>query len=480
MNRRRALLAMAVVVVAFSASLLYLFFPLHSVSVVTPCGERLGPAIVSEFNLPSVHFGAVTKFRLPGDKSPNGIVASPDGSVWFGEQNVPGLAHLYPNGSMIEYAWPVSYSPSTTSIWSVVEWNGRIWASDALGSQIVGLDPTTAMVYAVKLSDVAAFPYTATVAPDGSLWFTELFVSKIGRIDAQCALKEFVVPKNFGGTPTQIWFENPNTGYYVDAGNVTSGLGTLLSFDPNNFSPQPVDGAFNLRAPSSLVSGSDGIWVAQHASSAIAFYDLKTDEWVSFPTSPINYEDTTLPYFVATNSSLVWFNEHYANRIARLDTEHSLLTEYSLSNPPASKITGIDNALTFALAKDRIWFTELTANYVGYVDATYLPDFTISHAGNSSINLKPGGNANVTFTVEGKSQAPITVEFADTEGITGRPQRIMMNATVNEIQSLNGQVTIQVNVTADRTLPEGDYTLLVTFSNGLINQGAYLHVVFQE
>jgi hypothetical protein len=44
-----------------------------------------------------------------------------------------------------------------------------------------------------------------------------------------------------------------------------------------------------------------------------------------------------------------------------------LLTEYSLSNPPANKTAQIDNALTFALGKDKVWFTELTANYIGYV-----------------------------------------------------------------------------------------------------------------
>ena len=475
MSRRRVLLAVAVVAV-FSASLLYVFSPF---AVVPSCGLKLGSAIVSEFNLPSVNFGAVTKFRLPGDKFPNGIAALPDGSVWFGEQNVPGLAHLYPNGSMVEYAWPISYSPSTTSIWGVVEWNGRIWASDALGSQIVGLDPSTATVYAVKLNEAAGFPYTITVGPDRALWFTELFTSKIGRIDAHCDLKEFAVPQNFGGTPTQIWFKDSASGYYVDAGNTTSGLGTLLSFDPNNFSPQPIDGVFNLRAPSSLASSSDGVWVAQHASSAIAFYNFNTGQWVSFPTSRISYEDTTLPYFIATNGSEVWFNEHYANRMARFDTERGLLTEYSLSNPPASKISGIDNALTFAIAKDRVWFTELTANYVGYVDAAYKPNFTISQASNSDINLKPGGRVIVTFTVSGKSTAPITVQFADTEDITGRPQRIIMNVNITEIQSLNGRETILVSVTAERSLPPGNYTLLVDISNGLVDQGAYLRVVLQ-
>lgn len=461
-----------------SASLFYLSI---SSPAVASCGEKLGPATVSEFNLPSLHFGGVTKFRLLGDKFPNGITALPDGSVWFGEQNVPALAHLYPDGKLLEYAWPISYSPSTTSIWGVVQWNGRIWASDALGGQIVGLDPSTATVYAVKLSEISAFPYTITVGPDGALWFTELFASKLGRIDPQCRLKEFAITSNFGGTPTQIWFKNGTSGYYVDAGNASSGLGTLLSFDPNHFSPQPIYGAYNLRAPSSLVLNSDGIWVAQHATSALAFYDFKADKWVLYPTSPISYAATSLPYFVAANGSQVWFNEHYANHMATINAEHSLLTEYSLSDPPANKTIRIDNALTFSLGNGKAWFTEVTANYVGYVDTSYRPTFTISSAGSPNIDLKPGSNVTLAFTVAGESHSPITVQFADTENITERPQNILVTANVTEIQSLNGTETLLVRVAASKALQLGDYTILVTLTDGLENQGAYvkLHVVSQ-
>jgi streptogramin lyase len=467
--RRRILLFTFGFLVLISASLLYLsFVPFSS------CGKMVGLTKVSKFDLPNQHFDAVTKFRLPGDEFPNGITALSDGSVWFGEQNVPGLAHLYSNGTMLEYAWPFTYSPSTTSIWGVVQWNGRIWASDALGSQIVSLDPSTAMLYAVKLSAAAAFPYTITVGPDGALWFTELFVSRVGRIDFQCKLEEFALPQNFGGTPTQVEFENNTSGYYLDGGNASTGLGTLLSFNPKQFSPQPIDGAFNLRAPSSLVVGSDGIWVAQHASSAVAYYSFRAHGWVFYPTSPVSYEDTTLPYFVATNGSQVWFNEHYANHMAVIDAEHSLLTEYSLSDPPASRIIRIDNALTFSLGGGKAWFTELTANYVGYVDASYRPTYEVSQASSSNIKLKRGANANLTFTVSGESNSPIAVLFADTENVTGRPQRILMAANVTEIQSLKGQETVLVNVTADRMLQIGDYTLLVTFTDGLVNQGAYL------
>ena len=456
-------------------SSLYLFFLLPSTQT---CGEKIGSATVTTSNLFSTHFDGLTKFHLPGYKAPNAISAMSDGSVWFGEQDVPGIGHLFSNGTLVEFAWPVTYSPSSTDIWGIAMWNGRIWASDALGNQIVGVDPSTLMVYVVRISETGAFPYTITSSPDGSLWFTELYGSKLGQIDAECELTEYALPTGFGGTPTQIAFENATSGYYLDAGNASSAAGSLLSFNTTHFSPTEIgsDGGFVLRAPTSLALVPGGIWVTQHATSALAYYNMNSDEWTQYPTSTVSYQDVTLPYFVAANGSLIWFNEHYANRLAKLDTTRGLLTEYSLSDPPASKIIGIDNALTFAVAKDKVWFTELTANYVGYVDASYQPNFTISPPNNPVIKMKPGENTNLTFTIQGQSPQPLTIQFADTENYTAKPQKIIMTPNTEEITSLNGQTNLTVNVKADETLTPGNYTLLITITNGMITQSAYTHL----
>ena len=457
-----------------SASLLYLAFVF---TAVPSCGTVLGPATVSQFKLPSLHFDGVTKFRLPGDEFPNGITVASDGSVWFGEQDVPGVGHLFENGTMVQYAWPINYSPSTTAIWGVAQWNGRIWASDALGAQIISLDPTTSTVYAIKLSNPNAFPYTLTVGMDDALWFTELYGSNLGRVDAKCTLTEYPISSNLGGTPTQIEFENSTFGYYLDVGNATSGLGQVLSFSTTHFAPQPFGGSFRPVAPTSLTLVPDGLWVAQHASSNLAYYDFKTHAWSQYPTTPVSYIETTLPYFVAANGSLVWFNEHYANRMAVIDTTRGLLTEYSLSNPPANKTIQIDNALTFALGKDKVWFTELTANYVGYIDAAYRPTFTISGSReDQSIELKPGGNVTLNFTVSGFSSRPLSFKFADTENFTSQPDRIMMSASVAEIKLLNNQTTIAITIKTGSTLSPGDYILLVSVTDGSTNRGIYVRL----
>jgi virginiamycin B lyase len=442
---------------------------------IASCGEPLGTANVSRFQLPSVHFNAVTKFRLPDKVFPNGITVASDGSVWFGEQAPPGIAHLYGNGTMVEYRWTPNYSLSTTSIWGVADWHGRIWVTDAAGGQIVSLDPSASIVSAIKLSNAGAFPYTITLGLDDALWFTELYGSKLGRINAQCKLTEYSIPTNFGGTPTQIEFVNSTYGYYVDAGNATNGLGEVLKFNTRQFNPQPVGGNFRPQAASSLALVGDGLWVAQHASSNLAFYSFQTDSWTQFPTTPVDYVESTLPYFVAANGSLLWFNEHYANRIGVIDTDRSTLTEYSLSNPPANKTTQIDNALTFALGKDRVWFTELTANYVGYVNATYKPDFVVSPSV-QNLKLMPDQNVSLSFVVKSSPGESLAIKLADNENFTARPEKIRMRANLMATPRSNQKV-FTISVGADRGLAPGSYVLLVTVSNGVINRGVYVQLL---
>ena len=318
-----------------------------------------------------------------------------------------------------------------------------------------------------------SFPYTLTIGPNNdSLWFTEVFASKIGRIDNQFNLHEYSLP--LAGTPGQIIFANDTLGYFVDTGNLGIVKPGVFSFNPDSFSPIQVGPEVNLTTPTSLALASDGLFVAQHATSIVAAYSFRAHDWVFYPTSPVSYEKTTLPYFVATNGSQVWFNEHYANRMALLDLDHLLLTEYGLSNPPPTKRNGIDNVLTFSLGGGKVWFTALTGNFVGYIDVTHKPSFTISHPASSSIKLKPGGNITLTFAVSSVSLEPLTVQFADSESNTGQPEKILMTTNVTEIQASIGQSEIVVYVKTNRTLAAGNYVLLVSVTDGLISQGAYV------
>ena len=468
-RRLKPLLILTILIIGASAIAIQTLFE-QSAS----CGNSTDlKSTILRSTLTGKYFDGIWKYQLPLGRFPNAITVAADGSVWFGEQNLPGIGHILPNATLVEYKWPFQYpSPFfSTFIWGIAIWKGCVWASDQADSQLVAVNPSSGSIQTVKLA-AESFPYTLTIGPKNSLWFTEVLASKIGRIDDQFNLHEYSLP--LAGTPGQIIFANDTLGYYVDTGNVGIAKPGVFSFNPDSFSPIQVGPEVNLTAPTSLALASNGLFVAQHSTSIVAGYSFMTNDWTFYPTSPISYEETTLPYFVAANGSQVWFNEHYANRMAMLDLGHLMLTEYSISNPPPTKRNGIDNVLTFALGDRKVWFTALTGNFVGYIDASHKPPFTISQPASSGIRLKPGGNISLTFAVSSATPAQLTVQFADSESYTGQPKKILMTTNVTEIQSSTGQSEIVVNVKTDRTLATGKYILLVSVTDGLISQGAYV------
>jgi len=461
------------------------------------CPSFLGSPVVKS-ELASRSFGAVTTFALPApERWPNGIAVSPDGSVWFAEEAVPALAHLYvTNRTLVEYSFPGTYPQKSTAgfgcadktdIWGVALWDGRVWATDSAQNRLVGLSPANDTFKVVSLAASDSLPYTLTPGPDNALWFTQIQSGQIGTLFANGTVVEHSVQVsehlnnntasvNVPGVPAQIVFANSSIGYYVDASPLISGS-AVFAFNPGHFSPQAVGAAsLTLSDPDSISLGNGGIWLAQHGDSSLAFNSLENGSWTVYPTSSVGYIGTTLPYFVRTNGSLVWFNEHFGNRMAALDFSDRTLTEYSLSDPAASNMSQIDNALTFALGGGRAWFTESTSDAIGYVDASYRPAFSISAYGNSTLSIQRGGSSSLQVGLRGNSSSPISIQFSDSGSAAQVGTNIMMQTDKSEIGSFAGNQSVSVTVDVALGTAPGRYTLLITATDGLISQSAYVEV----
>lgn len=477
------------VVIALVAPLVYLMSEgafttgPHGPSTST-CQPPLGGRSILKSQLKSITFGAVTKFALPSPvRSPNAITVAPDGSVWFGEQAVPGVAHLYLNGTLIEYAWPSNYSFQSgyacsfkDDMWGIALWNGRVWTSDVVGNQLVGIDPATGSTTTTKLSVNDSFPYSLTIGPDNSLWFTELSSSQIGRIFGNGTLVEYPLQQDaMNESPTEIAFANSTLGYYVSVGGVSRGAGpAVYAFNPQHFSPYQVARNVTIISPDSIAVAGGGLWIDQHGPSIIAFYDLKTNQLVPYPTSSINYTNTVLPYSVKANDTRIWFNEHYGNRMAVIDYAKGTLTEYSEANPPVTNGSQIENTLTFALGKDKAWFTEWTANYIGYVNASYRPSFSGPVVGNPTLMIPRGGELNLSVSVEGSAPKPLSIKFSDSESFGAVPRNISLTSSVSSLTFADGEAQFRVTIRVSDRIQPGNYTLVITVTDGLISRSSYV------
>ncbi len=450
------------------------------------CGVLGGKSILRSKLTPKTTGSAVTTYSLPGaGRFPNGVAVAADGSVWFGEQGVPGLGHLYSNGTLLEYAWPFSYpgrsSPSQTcaektAIWTVVLWNGRVWAGDEAGNQLVGLDPATGSVKTIKLSGTDVFPYALTAGPDGALWFTELFASKLGRVDTAGNLVEYSLPNGNRSVPAEIAFANSTRGYYVDVGVAGLQSGGVYQFNPQKFTPVQVGAGMTLYAPNSISLGTGGVWVTQHEAASLAFYDVTTKGWTVYPTSTVNYADTTLPYFVRVNGSKVWFNEHYADRIGVIDFASQSLTEYSLQSRRPTSVDQITNSLTFALGRDGAWFAEYTENTVGFVDATYKPALRLALEGSENLSVVAGGKTNVTLRLAAATGTRLAVQAADSESFTSIPRLLRVTPTPGNVTLSESPQALPLTIQVDSSARPGEYNLLLTVSDGQVYRSIYLKV----
>ena len=154
-----------------------------------------------------------TQYPTSGD--PAGIVAGPDGNLWFTKNNAGKIGRITLSGVVTEFAIPTGSSgPDSITRGS----DGNLWFTEGNSAKIGRITPSGA-VTEFGLSDSNATPYSIVSGPDGNLWFTEFAIGKIGRITPSGAVTDFQTPSDpasiAAGGDGNLWFtERP--GNHVD------------------------------------------------------------------------------------------------------------------------------------------------------------------------------------------------------------------------------------------------------------------------
>jgi streptogramin lyase len=497
LKARRAVVAIVfVAIIAVASTVVY---EQYYASASVPC-QLVKAGTTLKTQLSKTTFGGVTEYALPRpDRWPNAIVNASDGSVWIAEQEIPGVAHFFPtNGTLVEYPWPgyPSAIPPDCSpginVSGITIWNGRVWSADEFGNAIVGVDLSDGSVVSVNSTERAPYPYWVAVGPDGDLWFTsDNFAgqpSVLGRILPNDTLEVVNLIGLGNDQPLQIDFVNSTLALLStinQAPNATTEAcictGHIYSFDPatagSQVTPSLVGGGYTLVLPTSLSFLNGSVWVTQHAASSVVRYDFATRTWTKYPTSIVSWIDITLPYVIQEEGGNVWFNEHYANKIAMINPELGTLTEFSEANPPIADPIDIQNDLSIAPAPNGLWFTSESGNYIGFVNASYNPGFSIFAEGKDAAEVLPGGEASFTLQVSGSWANPMNVNVSDSENIQSIPHSITVTPGVAAIPQGVSPFALGVQVSVGGTTVPGNYTLAVTVTNGDVQQSAYLFLV---
>jgi virginiamycin B lyase len=227
------------------------------------------------------------------------IERAPDGSMWITQAGNDRLAHLdVATGAVTYYPLPVldgvqgSY-PHTLRF----DAQGRIWFTLTKSNQVASFDPATAEFTYHPLPEAdgaeVGLPipvaYGCDVAPDGTVWWSQLFGQRIGR---------YV----------------PSTGH-------------LDAWKPPFYGPRR------------LHADADGIvWVPGYGSGVLGRFDPATGRWKVYdlPTGvhgPPGYGTSEQPYSLNANrrTGEVWVNGSNSDSLIRFDARREAWTVFPLT-----------------------------------------------------------------------------------------------------------------------------------------------------
>jgi virginiamycin B lyase len=205
-----------------------------------------------------------------------------------------------------------------------------------------------------------AHPHDPAVAPDGSLWFTEQMVSKLGRFDpATGDFKEYPLKGKNDGPHGLVADREGNIWY---TGNFAAHIGKL---DPRSGEvtqyKMPNDKAED---PHTAVFDAQGtLWFTVQVGNMVGRLDPKTGkiELKLVPTKEAR------PYGIQINSKGVpFFCEFGTNKMARIDTSKTEPKTMQIVEYPLAE--GVRPRRLAIAADDKVYFTDYQGGNLGRLD----------------------------------------------------------------------------------------------------------------
>lgn len=404
----------------------------------------------------------VTSFNLTKALAyPIGITTDRAGNVWFTEDNFDAIVEYIPtNGTFRTFNIPTTQHLAW--IWFLVFDNsGNLWFSDDSQSLLWRLNPSTG-----KFANfTAGGAYPLALAYDSArnrVWFSSLKTNQVGYFELSGGDARLGQTRNFTAPA-------PGTGV---AGVVVGPSGNI--FVAESFQAKIIElnsTTFETIRTWNLPTGSEPVglaldeargrlWFTNHASSFFGYVDLNSAHYTEYPTSLLFQQGSytvTLPYWIQLSSSGdVWFNEHFANKIARFDPNTSQLTEFEIP-------TNNSSPLRFFVDDPHgvVWFTEFEGNAVGMVAEN---SSTTARVNVSSPFISFSSSGKVTVTASPQGASP---EVSTNSSIAG-------NASPGFITSLHQSGgSYVVEYSANRATP-GNYSSAICFSYPGYRQCGYV------
>jgi streptogramin lyase len=189
--------------------------------------------------------------------APAQVAPAPDGTVWFTETAANQVAHVGPDGTVVEFP---TLSPQSAPAGIAVGPYFYIAFTEPGVNKIGGISQDGSINLEFPIPTPNAMPNSIVLGPDSAMWFTESAVNQIGRIDFAGHIVEAPVTAAPGaitlGPDGALYFTEPAAN---KIGRITvSGAVTELPIPDAN------------SGPAGIVTGPDGsVWFTESNLSRI-------------------------------------------------------------------------------------------------------------------------------------------------------------------------------------------------------------------
>jgi streptogramin lyase len=280
---------------------------------------------------PTTH--AISEFAVPtANERPTGIAVGPDGNLWFTEYSLAKnavysaskIGVINPTTHAIsEFATPTTNSGPTGIVAGP---DGNLWFTEFAANKIGEINPTTHAIseFAVPTAKKSnPGPYDITAGPDGNLWFTEQQVGKIGEINpATHAISQYAAPSGAiritAGPDGNLWFtEGNNIGMINPATHAIS-----------EFAATDADG---------ISAGPDGnLWFTEVQNGKIGMLNPATQVVTEYP---IPYANAYGIGITAGPDGNMWFADRGNGSIGVVTLDQTSSTHLVVTQQPPASIT---------------------------------------------------------------------------------------------------------------------------------------------
>jgi len=460
----------------------------------------------------------VKEYKIPtACTQPLAITVDHNGIVWFAQTNTGKVAKFDPlTETFTEYDNSVWENVEKIFIVSAIENNveptklrsmmwgidyfpdGSIWftdeATDAIWKFSIDDESYDRISYSQNEEDKSSLPQKLVIEGSKIIIndFTGGRLSFLDYAQDKQGLRHYAIPSVMDGAVTSDFaIDSDKNVWYTNW--VPSGAGILVKFDYPGYEFAATQGEVTqglflqdfvewynfpagLTTPNGVAVGPDQkIWLADTSSSYFFSFDPRTEEFTKYVTSIPTIDSygnasgfiknpVSRPYWIEHSDGNLIMNEHNANRIGVFNPSTETLVEYTVPsrNPNWADCEGIEycgvaQVFDFAVAGEKIWFTEWVENNIGVVDTSIPLPFSID-IDKDEITLEKGQTTQITleFTETGSAHM---YDASVNSSLTSTFSDIIITHENNF--SLSDKTTISVEIMASEHALSGMHKVLL-------------------